>query len=850
MSETTVRPSLLDRVPTGGSREPEEILDAFLGWVVDTGLEPYPAQEEALLELFLGRHVVLSTPTGSGKSLVALGLHFKGLCEGERSFYTAPVKALTSEKFFALCEEFGPENVGMLTGDASINPDAPILCCTTEVVASMALRQGEAAPISSLVLDEFHFYDDAERGVHWQIPLIALPHTQLLLMSATLGNTAPIEERIAARSGREVSHVHSTERPVPLDFEYRETPLHETIEALVGEGRAPVYVVHFTQRECSEQAQALTSAKLASREQKRAVSEELGSVRFDTPFGKTLKRILGHGIGVHHAGLLPRYRLLVERLAQRGLLRVICGTDTLGVGVNIPIRTVLFTRLCKYDGEKVAILSVRNFKQIAGRAGRKGFDELGSVVCQAPEHVIENKRLAARAVTTGRKKVQRKSAPTRGFVAWNADTFERLAERPPEPLASHFRIDHGMVVSVLQREDLDPDYAGGYRALMNLIANSHESDVSRARHRRHAARMVRGLRAAEIVEVLRGPSGSELRVAPQLQIDFSLHHTLSLFLVEAVASLDPQAPGYPMEVLSLVEAIQENPRPILQAQVNKAKGALVSRLKAEGVPYEDRMRQLEDVTYPKPEAEFIEGSFRVFAERHPWVKGENIHPKSIAREIWEEGRGFVDFVKEYELARSEGLLLRYLSQVHNTVVRSIPVAARTDELIDLIAYFHAMLERVDTSLVDAWATLLDPEAAAAAARPQAEAPPFDLARHERLLAARVRAELHRLVRALAQEDWDEAAASVRQLQGEPWDAARFEQALAPFLEEYARIVFTPDARQAHRTLLKPMGDRRWEVFQTLVDPEGDELWAIEGEIDLRGQRDPDGALVAIRRIGT
>jgi hypothetical protein len=350
--------------------------------------------------------------------------------------------------------------------------------------------------------------------------------------------------------------------------------------------------------------------------------------------------------------------------------------------------------------------------------------------------------------------------------------------------------------------------------------------------------------------VLRGPSGSELRVAPELQIDFSLHNTLSLFLVEAVASLDPQAPGYPMEVLSLVEAIQENPRAILQAQVNKAKGALVSRLKAEGVPYEDRMRQLEDVTYPKPEAEFIEGSFRVFAERHPWVKGEDIRPKSIAREIWEEGRGFIDFVKEYELARSEGLLLRYLSQVHNTVVRSIPVAARTDELIDLIAYFHAMLERVDTSLVDAWATLLDPEAAEAAARPRAEAPPFDLARHERLLAARVRAELHALVRALAHGDWDEAVECVRQTQGDHWDAARFEQALAPYLEEYTRIVFTPDARQAHRTLLKPMGERRWEVFQTLVDPEGDALWAIEGEVDLRGQRDPEGALVAVRRIGT
>jgi superfamily II RNA helicase len=714
----------------------------------------------------------------------------------------------------------------------------------------MALRQGEETPVSSLVLDEFHFYADPERGVSWQIPLIALPRTQLLLMSATLGNTAPIEERIAARTGREVSHVHALERPVPLDFEYRETPIHETIEALVGEGRAPVYIVHFTQRECGEQAQALTSANLCDRDQKRALARELGTLRFDTPYGRTLKRILGHGIGVHHAGLLPRYRLLVERLAQRGLLRAICGTDTLGVGVNIPIRSVLFTRLCKFDGEKVAILSAREFKQIAGRAGRKGFDVRGSVVCQAPEHVIENKRLAAKASAAGRRKAQKKSAPTRGFVPWNEDTFERLVERPPEPLGSRFRVGHHMLVSVLQREAAAAPRAGGYRALIDLIAHSHETEVSKARHRRHAAQLLRALRRAGIVEVVRGADGSELRVAPELQLDFSLHHTLSLYLVEAVGSLDAEAPGYPLEVLSLVEAILENPRPILQAQVSKARGELVARLKAEGVPYEDRLERLDEVTHPKPEAEFIHASFRLFAERHPWVKEQDIRPKSIAREMWEQGRGFVDLIQEYGLARSEGLLLRYLSEVHNTLVRSIPVAARSDAVIDLIAYFHEIIRRIDTSLVDAWVLLLDPEAAAAGAAAEVEAPPFDLARHERLLAARVRAELHGLVRALARGDWAEAAASVRPGPGEAWDAERFERALAPFLAEYGSVVFTPDARQAHRTLIKPAGPRRWDVFQTLVDPEGDEAWAIEGEVDLRGDGDPAGALVAIRRIGS
>ena len=843
--------SLLERLPTGGSLPAEEVLDRFLGWVVETGIEPYPEQEEALLELMLDRHVILGTPTGSGKSLVALGLHFKALCEGRRSFYTAPVKALVNEKFFALCRDLGPEQVGMLTGDASINPDAKVVCATTEVLASMALHRGEQTDAPYAVLDEFHFYADPERGVSWQIPLIALPRTQFLLMSATLGNTAPIEEKLRERTGRDVSHVHSFERPVPLDYEYRETSLHRTLEELVAEGRAPVYVVHFTQRECGEQAQGLTSAKLSSREEKRSVAEALQDTHFDTPYGRDLQRFLRHGIGVHHAGLLPRYRLLVEQLAQQGLLKVICGTDTLGVGVNIPIRTVVFTRLSKFDGTKVGILGVREFKQIAGRAGRKGFDDRGSVVCQAPEHVIENKRQAARAGagSGGRKRPAKKRPPPRGFVPWSRDTFEKLVERPPEMLVSSFRVSHGMLVSLLQREGVDPERGGGYRELIRLIEHCHERDASKAQLRRRAAELLRSLRGAGIVEVIRGRRGSELRVAEDLQLDFSLHQTLSLYLVEAVDALDPRGVDYPLEVLSLVEAIQENPRPILIEQQRKAKGELLARLKAEGVDYEDRMRQLDEVTWPQPEAEFIRQTFRIFADKHPWLGAEDIRPKSIAREMVEACRGFVDTVREYAIGRSEGLLLRYLSATHNTLVRSVPRAAHTEEVLDVIAFLHAIVSRVDSSLVEAWQSLLDPDAAPVSRAEEAEPRAFDLARHPKLLAARVRAELHALVRALSAGEWDEAVACVRPDPDDVWEATRLERELAPFLEEHGRIVFTPDARQARHTLLKPTGRRRWGVYQTLLDPGGDNLWAVHGEVDLRDRRDSDEPLVRLRRIG-
>jgi superfamily II RNA helicase len=845
----SARPPLLDRVPEGGTRDPGLVLGRFLDWVAERGLEPYPEQEQAILALLEGHHVILATPTGSGKSLVATALHFAALCAGERSFYTAPTKALVSEKFFQACDEFGPEQVAMLTGDASINPGAPIVCCTAEVLSNMALRAGAALDAPRVCMDEFHYYADRARGVAWQVPLLVLERARFLLMSATLGNTAPIAERLAARTGVAVDEVHSDVRPVPLDFDYRETPVHETLEDLVARGRAPIYVVHFTHRECAEQAQALTSARLAAREERERVAEALAGFRFDTPFGKDLQRWLRFGIGVHHAGMLPRYRLLVERLAQRGLLRVICGTDTLGVGVNIPIRTVLFAQLSKYDGEKLAILPVREFKQIAGRAGRRGFDERGFVVAQAPEHAIEKKRRGEARKGGARRKPPRGRPAPRGTVSWNRDTFERLVARPPETLESRFSVSHGMLVNVLQRHEPESGPGRGYRDLIALVERSHESEAAKRRLRRRAAQLFRSLRRAGIVETGRDARTGHLGafVREDLQLDFGLHHTLSLYVVEAVAALDPEAPSYPLEVLSVVEAVLESPKAILAEQVRKLRRELVARLKAEGVPYEERLREVEAVTHPQPEAGFLAATFRIFEQAHPWVGAEDLRPKSIAREIVEGGLDFVDYVREYALARSEGVLLRYLGQVHHTLVQTVPEEAKTEEVHDAIAYLRTLVRGVDSSLVMAWEALAEPGAPA----PGPGAPPaFDLALSPRALAARVRAELHALVRALARGEWEETPRLVAQGEGEPWDAERFRSALAPFLEEYGELRATPEARQARRTRLSPVEPRLFDVTQTLVDPEGDLLWAIHGRVDLRGERDPEGPIVQVLRIGT
>jgi hypothetical protein len=846
--------NLADRLPEDGLLGSDAMLDHFLEWVFDHDLEPYEAQEEAFLELAAGHHVILATPTGSGKSLVATMLHFKAMCEGQRSFYTAPTKALVNEKFFTCCDDFGAGEVGMLTGDASINPDAPVICCTTEVLANMALRQGTELFAPYVVMDEFHYYGDRSRGMAWQVPLLVLPNTLFLLMSATLGDTTELSQRIEQRSGREVATIYSEQRPVPLDFSYSEIPLHETVESLLEEGKSPIYVVHFTQREAADQAQALTSAQICTREERRNIQKEIGSFAFDTSYGKEFRRFLSFGIGVHHAGLLPRYRLLVEQLAQQGLLKVICGTDTLGVGVNIPIRTVLFSRLFKFDGQKLGILSVREFKQIAGRAGRKGFDDQGSVVCQAPEHVIENKRIGAKTTGAGGrgKKPRRKSAPGRNFVNWSRDTMQRLIHQMPEPLESRFEVRHGLVVSLLQRNP-GADAGVAYRSILELIELSHEKDGRKRRMRREAAQVFRSLRAAGIVELRRGLRAGrfEVGVSDELQEQFSLHHALSLYLVETIEVLDDEVPGYALDVLSLVEAILEDPRAVLYRQEDRIKGEVVAALKAEGVPYEERVRHLEEVSYPKPNADFIYGTFNRFAEQHPWVRHESIRPKGIAREIFETYSGFNDYVRLNGLARSEGVLLRYLGQVYSTLFQNVPEWARTDEIYDMLAFFRTLFVGVDSSLLDEWENRLE-------ARPiiegvevaEPEPPELDLALDARGLRARVRAELHRLVRALSERSWTDAEAAVREQPDDLWDAERFERALAPFYQEYEALEFSHRARLAEYTQLNPLGERRWEAVQILLDPDDDNLWCIEAEVDLTREKDPHGCLLQLRRIGT
>ena len=356
----------------------DEVLMAVTEWAEASGLELYPHQEEAVLELLSGSNVILATPTGSGKSLVALAAHARSVAGGGRSWYTAPVKALVSEKFFDLCRQLGPENVGLLTGDSALNADAPVICATTEILAHVALKDGPEADLDTVVLDEFHYYGDPDRGWAWQVPLLELPQASFLLMSATLGDVSFFREELTRRTGRPTAVVDDATRPVPLRFEYRRTLLHHTIEELLTQDAAPMYLVNFSQKDAVATASAMASVTKLDDEAKAIVAEELGRAKIPAGFGRDLARLLRNGVGVHHAGMLPRYRRLVERLTQQGVLKVISGTDTLGVGVNLPIRTVVFTRLYKYDGVESRLLTAREFHQIAGRAGQSRLRHRGA----------------------------------------------------------------------------------------------------------------------------------------------------------------------------------------------------------------------------------------------------------------------------------------------------------------------------------------------------------------------------------------------------------------------------------------------------------------------------------------
>jgi superfamily II RNA helicase len=833
-------PSDLSALRAKGA-DPDEMLAGFAAWAEANGTALYAAQEEALIELLSGSNVVLATPTGSGKSLVATGALYAALAAYRRSYYTAPIKALVSEKFFALCGVFGAANVGMLTGDASVNAGAPIIACTAEVLANRSLREGAQADIGLVVMDEFHFYGDPDRGWAWQVPLLELPNAQFLLMSATLGDVTFLREDLTRRTGRPTALVANAERPVPLHHYYATTPMHETIQDLLDTKQAPIYVVHFTQASALERAQALMSVNVSAKDEKTAIADMIGGFRFSTAFGSTLSRLVRHGIGVHHAGMLPKYRRLVEQLAQAGLLKVICGTDTLGVGINVPIRTVVFSALSKYDGTRTRLLNAREFHQIAGRAGRAGYDTAGTVVVQAPDHEVENLKQFAKVADDPKKrrKLVRRKVPE-GMVPWSESTMTRLIDAAPEPLTSNMRVSTAMILDVVDRPG-DP-----FAAMRRLLTENHEPRRRQLQHIREAIGIARSLLQAGVLERLDEPdtAGRRYRLTVDLPPDFALNQPLSTFALAAIEVLDPVSETYAPDVVSVIEATLEDPRQIVAAQLNKAKGEAVAQMKAEVIEYEERIELLEEVTYPKPLAELLGQVFEVYRQSNPWAADGRLSPKSVVREMWERALTFREFVSVYGLTRSEGAVLRYLSDAFKALRSGVPAAARIEEVSDIVEWLGELVRQVDSSLLDEWERLTSPD------RPL-EAPvaiparPRPLTGNERAFTAMVRNSLFRRVELFALRRWYDLGL----LDADAgWTSERWEEVVRAYFAEHDEVGIGADAR-GPALLIIDRQSRVWRVRQILDDPAGDHDWGFDVEVDLEASDEKGTAILRLLDAG-
>ena len=808
----------------------DEIYERFFTWVEDVkGVEPWPHQEEAIMDLLAGDHVILNTPTGSGKSLVALGMHFAALCTGRRSYYTAPIKALVSEKFFDLVEVFGRENVGMITGDTHINADAPIICCTAEILANQALREGRHADVGCVAMDEFHYYGDPERGWAWQVPLLTLPDTQFLLMSATLGNVDAIADKLEDMTDTDVDIIADAPRPVPLTYEYTLDPLEKTVELAFGKGETPIYVVHFSQDAALETANALASTGVSSKEQRAAIAEAIKGTKFTTAFGKILQRLLRTGIGIHHAGMLPRYRRLVEQLAQQGLLPVICGTDTLGVGINVPIHSVVLTALTKFDGTKMRKLRAREFHQIAGRAGRMGFDTEGLVIAEAPEFEIENAKALAKTGNDPKKlkKVKRKKAPE-GFVTWNENTFDKLIDAAPETLVPHMKITHSMVLNEVEQ--------GGdarYR-IDRLIDDSAQTPEQKERLHARADEIFQTLFDTNVIETEdRDDGGKDYFMTVDMPDDFALDQPLSPFLLAALELLDPESDTYALDVISMVEATLEDPKQVLRAQERQARDEAMIRMKEDGLDYDERMDRLQEITYPKPLEDMLQAAFDEYRHDVPWANDYWLSPKSVVRDMVETASDFTGYIARYNIARSEGTLLRYLSDAYRALARTVPQEKRDEQLDDIISWLRVVVRSIDSSLVDEWEHAgTDTDASEAAANLAAPGAKQAVVEDRRGLTVLVRNAMFRRVQLMDLDKPDELGALDKDW---GYGVHEWEDTLDDYYDEHEYVNIDAKARSGELFILdesKENSEHSWKVRQIIDDSDGDHDWAITGTVDL------------------
>ncbi len=847
--------------------DPEDALMRYSSWVQSQGITLWPHQEEALLDLASNEHVILGTPTGSGKSLVAVGMCYFACTQNKTIYYTAPIKALVSEKFFYLVKLFGKDLVGMITGDCVINSEAPIICCTAEILAQDALRWETDSDIKLVCMDEFHYFGDKDRGWAWQVPLLVLKDTQFLLMSATLGDTTALAQKLKSLTQRDVSTITNAPRPVPLSYSYSTLSLEASVELIMQQRGVPVYIVCFAQSEAQKSAAALASFGISNKEEREEIKKELAGFNFSTAYGKELKRLLLCGVGVHHAGMLPRYRLLVERLAQKGLLPVICGTDTLGVGINVPIHTVVLRALAKYDGRRMRILNSREFHQITGRAGRSGFDTEGVVVSLATPYEIERLRARAKAANDPKKLKRIKvPKPPEGYVGWSEHTFQKLIESEPEALTPRLKITHAMVLAEVMHG------GAAYARLHALIKNSFQTaeeqeklihacqeifatlmdagvivreeatgaavqpgdDTADAQPTATTAVQPKGDTAATTAGDTNATAAADTwenasyALAKDIPSDFALDQMLAPFVIAACELIDRESPNYALDIVSLVEASLENPPQIMKALVKEAKNKALAEMKMEGIDYEERMERLENVSYEKPLKELIDAAYTRYCAEVPWAKDFQLYPKSIVRAMLESANDFKGYVQKISISRSEGTLLRYLSDAWRVLAKTIPQEFINDDLERIISWLHMLIRTTDSSLLDEWE--MDSLTAKAPQTPRVG--PAQIVEDPHGLEVMIHNALFKRVLLASKND----SAALGKLD-EPFGfyERKWRSVLDEFFEAHEALYINQDARSKRYFSVDTREEKTqhlWHAHISFLDAEGDIDFGISADVNL------------------
>ncbi|MET7640699.1 DUF3516 domain-containing protein [Streptomyces sp. NPDC005438] len=468
------------------------------------------------------------------------------------------------------------------------------------------------------------------------------------------------------------------------------------------------------------------------------------------------------------------------------------------------------------------------------------------MVAQAPEHVVENEKALAKAGDDPKKrrKVVRKKAPE-GFVSWGQNTFEKLIASDPEPLTSRFRVTHAMLLSVIARP------GDAFTAMRKLLEDNHEDRRAQLRHIRRAIAIYRSLLDGGVVERLDTPDaeGRSVRLTVDLQQDFALNQPLSTFALAAFDLLDPESPSYALDMVSVVESTLDDPRQILAAQANKAKGEAVAEMKADGVEYEERMERLMDITHPQPLEELLFHAYGLYRKSHPWVGDHPLSPKSVVRDMYERAMTFGEFVSHYELARTEGIVLRYLASAYKALEHTVPDERKSEDFEDIVAWLGELVRQVDSSLLDEWEQLAHPEEDQEDAQDQPAAervrPVTANARAFRVL---VRNAMFRRVELAA---WDRLA-ELGELDGESgWDRGRWAEAMDAYWEEYDDLGTGPEARGPKLLRIEELPeDGLWRVRQTFADPRGDHDWGISAEVDLTASDAEGRAVLKVTDVGT